>query len=115
MIERGGIYLARRNPVRGAEPGKVRPVLVLQSDLLTQTGHETVIVLPLTTRLVEGTYPLRLRIVARGKLHKDSDLLCDQIRAIDRKRIVSEKLAELEEREMMQVETMVGLILDFET
>ena len=113
MIERGGVYLAKLNPARGAEPGKVRPVLVVQSDLLTQTGHTTVIVLPLTTNLIDHAEPLRLRIGKRGDLTHDSDLLCDQIRAIDCRRILSGKLAELTDDEMLEVETMLSLILDF--
>jgi len=114
MIERGGIYLARLNPARGAEPGKVRPVLVLQSDLLTKVGHTTVVILPLSTKLIDDAEPLRLRIEKREKLEHDSDLLCDQIRAIDRRRILSEKLASLTPQEMIKVEAMVSLILDFE-
>ncbi len=114
MIERGTIYLARLNPAKGAEPGKIRPVLVLQSDLLNSVGHTTVIVLPLTTRLVNDAFPLRFRIGKREKLEKDSDILCDQIRAIDRGRIVGEGLTRLSEEELLKVETMVRLILDFE-
>ncbi len=114
MIERGVVYLAKLNPAKGAEPGKIRPVLVLQTDMLNSVGHTTVIVLPLTTRLIEDAYPLRLRIRKRQNLEKDSDILCDQIRAIDRNRIVGEGLARLSEEELLQVETMVKLILDFE-
>ena len=113
MIERGGIYLAKLYPSKGAEPGKTRPVLVLQSDLLTNVGHSTVVVLPLTSKLIDDAEPLRLRIGRREGLEKESDLLCDQIRAIDRKRIVSGKLASLNGEEMLKVETMVSLILDF--
>ncbi len=115
MFERGGIYLARLNPARGAEPGKVRPVLILQSDLLNEVGHTTVIVVPLTTNLIDDAYPLRMRIEKRAKLKSDSDLLCDQIRAIDSRRIVPEKIASLRESEMVEVEALVSLILDFES
>ena len=114
MIERGVVYLAKLNPAKGEEPGKIRPVLVLQTDLLNSVGHTTVIILPLTTRLVDDVTPLRLRITRREKLKSDSDILCDQIRAIDRNRIVGEGLARLSEKELLQVETMVKLILDFE-
>ena len=115
MIERGGIYLARLNPARGAEPGTVRPVLVLQSQLLTDAGHTTVIVLPLSTHLIDNAYPLRIRISKRDRLEKDSDILCDQIRAIDIRRIVSEKLTALDASLLLEIETMVSLILDFES
>jgi mRNA interferase MazF len=115
MFDRGGIYLAKLYPSRGSEPGKTRPVLILQSDMLNHVGHTTVIVVPLTTRLTEGTYPLRYRVEKRDNLLKTSELLCDQIRAIDTRRLVSEKLASLTEKEMIEVEHQIGLILDFRT
>ena len=111
MVRRGEIYLARLNPARGAEPGKVRPVVVLQDDALNQIGHTTVIIVPLTTNLVDDAFPLRLRLNMREQLAQDSDVLCDQIRAIDVKRIVPEKVASLSDNEMVQIEQMVQLIL----
>ena len=113
MFERGGIYLAKLYPTKGHEPGKTRPVLVVQSDMLNEVGHTTIIVIPLTTQLIEGAYPLRYRIDRRQKLDKISDLLCDQIRALDINRLLPEKLASLSEREMLEVEQQVELILDF--
>ena len=82
-IDRGGIYLAKLYPSKGSEPGKNRPVLVLQSDMFNHVGHPALMVVPLTTQLVEGAYPLRYRIEKRDSLLKTSKLLCDQIRAID--------------------------------
>ncbi len=113
MLDRGGIYLAKLYPTRGHEVGKRRPVLVLQSNILNQVGHTTVIVVPLTTRCIEGAYPLRFTVNKRGKLERDSQLLCDQIRAIDIHRITHEKLASLTEAEMLQIEIQIGTILDF--
>ena len=113
MIERGGIYLAKLNPSKGAEPGKIRPVLILQTDLLNAIGHTTVIVLPLTTKLIDNATPLRYRINSRSRLEKDSDILCDQIRAIDTSRIIGDSLAYLTDDELVMVEMMVKLILDF--
>ena len=113
MFDRGGIYLAKLYPSKGHEPGKTRPVLVLQSNILNHIGHTTMIVLPLTTQLVDNAYPLRYFIAKRDKLAKDSELLCDQIRALDVNRLVSEKLASLTTQEMVEVEQQVQLILDF--
>jgi mRNA interferase MazF len=110
--KRGGIYLARLNPARGAEPGKVRPVLILQADSLTVVGHSTVVIVPLTTNLIDDAFPLRYRITGREKLQQDSDLLCDQIRAIDIRRLGNEEIASLSDEEMLQVETQIALILD---
>jgi len=113
MFERGSIYLAKLYPTKGHEPGKTRPVLVVQSDMLNEVGHTTIIIVPLTTQLIEDAYPLRYRIDKRQKLEKTSDLLCDQIRALDINRLLPEKLASLSEREMLEVEQQIELVLDF--
>jgi mRNA interferase MazF len=111
--KRGGIYPARLHPARGSEPGKVRPVLILQADDLTEAGHTTVVIVPLTTNLIDDAFPLRFRIAKREKLKQDSDLLCDQIRAIDIGSLGDEEIASLSHEEMLKVETQIALILDF--
>lgn len=88
--------------------------MVLQTNMLNHIGHTTVIVVPLTTKLVEGAYPLRYRIEGRENLLQNSELLCDQIRAIDVKRLIPEKLATLSLREMAEVEQQIQAILEFE-
>ena len=113
MLDRGSIYLAKLYPSKGHEPGKTRPVLIIQTDMLTYAGHTTVIVLPLTTQLTEKTYPLRYSIHKRDRLMKDSELLCDQIRAVDINRITPEKLASLTTHEMLEIEQQIQIILDF--
>ena len=69
MFKRGGIYLANLNPAKGFEPGKTRPVLVVQSDLLNSTEHKTVVVLPLTSQLVDEAFPLRFTINKQDNLN----------------------------------------------
>ncbi len=113
MFERGGIYLARLYPSKGHEPGKTRPVLVLQTDMLNHIGHTTVIIVPLTTQLIDRTYPLRYRISKREQLEEVSELLCDQIRAIDVNRLIPQKVASLSIQEMIEVEQQIQVILDF--
>ena len=111
MLERGGIYLAKLYPSKGAEPGKTKPVLVLQDDALNEVGHETVIILPLTTNLIDDAFPLRMRISKRDLLKQDSDVLCDQVRAIDTKIVIQNKLAVVNKNELYEIEQMVQLIL----
>ncbi|WP_294956502.1 type II toxin-antitoxin system PemK/MazF family toxin [Sulfurovum sp.] len=113
MLDRGSIYLARLYPSKGHEPGKTRPVLILQTDMLTHIGHTTVVIVPLTTQLTDKTYPLRYSIPKRNKLMENSELLCDQIRAIDINRIIPEKLASLTAKEMLEIEQHIQIILDF--
>lgn len=110
-LKRGGIYLANLNPAKGSEPDKVRPVLVMQNDWLNEVHHLTVIVLPLTTVLVNDAEPLRFRLSARDKLEKPSDVLCDQIRALDLKRITSECLTTLTPTEQASIEQNLKQIL----
>ena len=81
MPERGEIWLANLNPGRGTEPGKTRPVLIVQSQALLDADHPSTLIIPLTTNLIEDAEPLRIRISALGQLRRDSDLLIDQLRA----------------------------------
>ncbi len=113
MYDRGSIYLAKLYPSKGHEPGKTRPVLILQTNMLNHIGHTTVVVVPLTTQLIEKTYPLRYRISKREDLNEVSDLLCDQIRAIDINRLIPQKVAALSVQEMTEIEHQVQAILDF--
>ena len=113
MFKRGDIHLAKLYPSKGHEVGKNRPVLILQTDLLNEINHTTVVILPLTSVLVENSYPLRFRITSRDKLEKISEILCDQIRAIDINRINNEPVASLTKQELIKVEQRVQIILDF--
>ena len=53
-MKRGEIYLAYLNPNKGKEVGKLRPILILQTDILNEIKHPTVIILPLTTQLKDS-------------------------------------------------------------
>ena len=95
MRKRGEIWLADLSPRRGTEPGKTRPVLIVQAQALLDAGHPSTLIIPLTTQLIDDAEPLRLRITAQGKLRKDSDLLLDQLRAIDNQRLIEGPLTRL--------------------
>lgn len=114
QAKRGAIYLANFNPAKCTEPGKVRPCLVMQSDLLNDAGHPSTTVLPLTTQLLEGAAPLRYRIRARDKLRSDSDVMLDQARTIDNRRFQEEPLTALTGRELGEVETYWCIVLGLE-
>jgi len=85
---RGVLYLADLNPRVGTEAGKVRPVLVVQTDLLNDAGHPSTWVLPCTTRLT-GESLLRV-VLPRGTAgsREDCEVMVDQSRAIDNRRLV---------------------------
>jgi mRNA interferase MazF len=112
MPERGEVWLANLNPRRGTEPGKTRPVLILQAQALIDAGHPSTIIVPLTTNLIDDAEPLRIRVHARSSLRRDSDLLIDQIRAIDNRVLVKGPLARLDEEWMERVGIAVREVLD---
>lgn len=82
----GGLYWADLAPRFGTEPGKLRPVLVIQTDLLNSTGHPSTWVLPCTTRLA-GENLLRVEL-PRGIAGnpRSCEVMIDQSRAIDNRR-----------------------------
>lgn len=88
VYNRGEIWLANLNPGKGTEPGKIRPVLIIQCQDLLDVCHPSTLIIPLTTNLIVMAEPLRVRIPAQARLVKDSDILVDQLRAIDNKRLV---------------------------
>jgi mRNA interferase MazF len=112
--KRGGIYLANFNPSKGTEPGKIRPCLVMQSDLLNEAGHPSITVLPLTSQLIDDAEPLRYRITARDELYTDSDIMLDQTRTIDNRHITSDMLSRLTDEELSEVEAYWRLVLGLE-
>jgi mRNA interferase MazF len=110
-FRRGVIYLANFNPSKGTEAGKIRPALIIQSDFLNGVGHPSTTVLPLTTRLLDEAQPLRFRVIARQRLEKDSDVMIDQIRTIDNRRLIDGVLAELRNDELAVVEEYLAIVL----
>lgn len=108
----GEVWLANLNPGRGTEPGKMRPVLVVQGQGLLDAGHPSTLIVPLTTRLVDDAEPLRLRVPARERLDHDSDLLIDQLRAIDNRRLSTGPLARLSREDMLAVYRAIGEVLE---
>jgi len=109
--KRGGICLANFNPSKGTEPGKIRACLIMQSDLLNEAGHPSTTVIPLTSQLIQDAAPLRYRIAAREGLESDSDIMLDQTRTIDNRRITSDMLTLLTEKEISDVEAYWRIVL----
>jgi len=85
-IRHGRLYLADLRPPQGTEPGKFRPVLVMQSDLLNEVEHPSTWVLPCTTRM-SGENVLRVAL-PRGMAGNaaECEVMIDQSRAIDNRR-----------------------------
>jgi len=112
MPERGEVWLANLNPRRGTEPGKSRPVLIVQAQALIDAGHPSTLIIPLTTNLIDAAEPLRIRVPAQASLRRDSDLLIDQLRAIDNRRLVEGPLAHLDDQTIARVAAALREVLD---
>lgn len=87
-IKQFEIWIADLNPRIGTEPGKTRPVLVIQTDLLNKISHPSTIVCPITSNVKRGSEILRVHL-KRGiaNLHQDCDIMIDQMRTIDNNRL----------------------------
>lgn len=112
MPDRGEIWVANLGPRRGTEPGQTRPVLIVQSQALLDAGHPSTLIIPLTANLVDDAEPLRIRVPASGRLRHESDLLIDQLRAIDNKRLIRGPLTRLPKRLILRVGEAIRETLD---
>jgi mRNA interferase MazF len=108
-INQYDIWLADLNPSRGTEPGKTRPVVVLQTDLLNE-AHLSTIICPISTNVLPDVDLLRVHL-NRNQLDKLSDILVDQIRAIDNKRLL-QKLGELTKDQRLKLKENLRIVLD---
>jgi len=112
MPKRGEIWLVNLDPKRGTEPGKTRPVLIVQAQALLDAQHPSTLIIPLTTVLIDGAEPLRIRVHADGRLRRTSDLLIDQLRAIDNRCLVQGPMTTLSPTLMSRVHDAISEVLD---
>jgi mRNA interferase MazF len=103
-MRRGEIWIGNLNPNRGSEVGKIRPVLILQADFLTEQGEPTIVVLPLTTQVRKSKEPLHVTIPARDRLRQTCQVMPEQPRTLDRTRLADGPLTKLTPQEMSAVE-----------
>jgi len=113
-IKQFEIWIADLNPQIGTEPGKKRPVLVIQTNLLNKIPHPSTIICPITTNVQKDAEILRVHI-KKGvtKLHENCDILIDQIRAIDNKRLVN-KVGDLPADLIEKVKENILIVLDLD-
>ncbi|MBU5308595.1 type II toxin-antitoxin system PemK/MazF family toxin [Clostridioides mangenotii] len=109
-IKRGDLYYADLSPVIGSEQGGVRPVLIVQNDVGNKYSP-TVIVSAITSQINKAKLPTHVEISSNEYgLNKDSVILLEQIRTIDKKRL-REKIGCLDEDMMMKVEAGLQISL----
>lgn len=112
MIKRGEIYYADLNPVIGSEQGGVRPIVVLQNDVGNKYSP-TVIAAATTSKLTKAKLPTHIELHRdTSPLPKDSVVLLEQIRTIDKSRI-KEKIGELPPEIMGKIDEALLLSLGF--
>jgi len=113
-IKQFEIWLADFNPQIGTEPGKTRPVLVVQTNLLNKIPHPSTIICPITTNVKKDSEILRVHLKkGMAKLHQDSDIMIDQIRAIDNKRLFK-KVGDLPHEFIEQIKENIMIVVDLE-
>ena len=108
-IKQFDIWLADLNPRRGTEPGKTRPVVVVQTDLLNET-HLSTLICPITSNVKKEIKLLRVHL-KKGQIEKLSDILVDQVRAIDNKRFLK-KLGQLTKEQKLDLKANLRVVLD---
>ncbi len=108
------IWLADLNPQIGTESGKTRPVLIVQSDLLNRALHPSSLICPLTTNIKLKSEILRLHIELEGSgLREKSDVMVDQLRAIDNQRL-TRKIGRLPENLIGKLKENLMIVLDLD-
>jgi mRNA interferase MazF len=110
-VRRGEVWVANLNPNRGTEMGKIRPVLILQADWFTRAQDYTVIVLPLSSQVRASAEPLRVTLEPRDRLLRASQIIVEQPRTLDRRRIGDGPLARLTASELLAVEQSLLTVL----
>lgn len=108
------IWVADLNPQIGTEPGKTRPVLVVQTNLLNKIPHPSTIICPITTNVKKESEILRVHIKKGvANMHENCDIMIDQLRAIDNSRLMK-KVGDLPANLAEMVRENIKLILEIE-
>jgi mRNA interferase MazF len=106
------IWITDLSPRMGTEPGKSRPVVVLQTDLLNHIPHPSTIICPITTTVHHNVNVLRIHLKkGQSGLSQDSDIMIDQIRAIDNRRL-RKKIGTLSEGNISALKERINVVLD---
>jgi mRNA interferase MazF len=114
LTEQFEIWIADLNPQIGTEPGKTRPVLVVQTNLLNKLPHPSTIVCPITTHVTKESEILRVHITKGvANMHENCDIMIDQLRAIDNSRLIK-KVGDLPANLIGIVKENIRLIIDLE-
>ena len=110
IVKRGDIFYADLSPVVGSEQGGIRPVLVIQNDIGNKYSP-TVIAAAITSRINKAKMPTHIELAAREHgLQKDSVILAEQVRTIDKRRL-REKIGCIDGELMSHVNEAIAVSL----
>ncbi|RLD86395.1 MAG: type II toxin-antitoxin system PemK/MazF family toxin [Bacteroidetes bacterium] len=113
-IKQFEIWIADLNPKIGTEPGKTIPILVVQTNLLNKIPHPSTIICPITTNVKKDSDILRVHLKkGTANLYQDCDIMIDQVRAIDNKRLIK-KTGKLPRELSESVKDNLKIIIDLE-
>ena len=108
IVKRGDIYYADLSPVVGSEQGGIRPVLVIQNDIGNKYS-QTVIAAAITSQINKAKMPTHIELAAKDYgLNKDSVILLEQIRTIDKRRL-REKIGRIDDGLMASVNNALSI------
>lgn len=111
-IKRGQVWWANLYPSRGTEPGKIRPVVILQTDLLNSVGHPSTVICPLSTNIAKQASILRVHIPQGEAGNQEAcDVLIDQMRAIDNTRLTAQ-IGMLSTSKLLKIAENIKVLFD---
>jgi mRNA interferase MazF len=114
VIKQFDIWLVDLNPQIGTETGKTRPVLIVQTNILNKLKHASTIICPLTTNVKREASILRVHLKkGEGGLNRDSDIMIDQVRAVDNKRLIK-KIGKVSEEIRGIIKDNLLIVLDLD-
>jgi mRNA interferase MazF len=114
QIKQFEVWIADLNPQIGTEPGKTRPVLIIQTNLLNKIPHPSTIVCPITTKIEKEVDILRVHLKkGMANLLENCDIMIDQIRAIDNSRLIK-KIGEVPNDLKDIIKENIRITLDLE-
>ena len=107
------IWLVNLNPSKGTEPGKIRPAVIIQTNLLNQVMHPSTLICPITSQLSSEENILRVKIEGKKTgLSQNSEVLIDQIRAVDNRRFI-DRIGKLDNGKIQELRKKLKAVFDF--
>ncbi len=107
QVNRGDIYYAELSPVVGSEQGGLRPVLIIQNDVGNRYSP-TVIAAAITSQITKTRLPTHIGVTSSCGLSRDSVILLEQVRTIDKRRL-KEKIGHVDGEVMARVDTALSV------